>query len=201
MSYNEGALQTKKIELTALAEHAFEKHTADKAPLAHLVVEAFAELSPPEDSKGYMHLIVLSVAKLPTAESRKAGNIYLNWKKLIEIVPDGALAAAGAATGPSWLIPLAGLYIWNKLWCGVHEKLTDVEATVILALWKNRNIKNKISEDEGYEKTNALRLGLNLPELSRASYEEAISRLLKMKCVKLENGWLWLREWVRVSYS
>jgi hypothetical protein len=201
MTYDEEALRAKQVELTALAEQAIEQHTTDKAPIAHLVVEAFADLSAPEKPPSYMRLIVLNVAKTPTASSRKAGNIYLNWKKLIDIVPDGTLAAAGATTGPSWLIPLAGLYIWNKLWCGSEEKLTEVEATVILALWKNKNSMNKILEEDGYEKTNVIRSDYSLPKLSKSSYESAINRLLKMKCVKLENGWLWLREWVRVTYS
>ena len=107
MSYDEGALEAKKKELTALAEQAVGEHTTDKSPVADLVVQAFAELSPPENLTIYVHLIVLSMAEQPAAESRKAGNIYLNWKKLIDIVPDAALAAAGAASGPSWLIPLA----------------------------------------------------------------------------------------------
>jgi hypothetical protein len=48
MSYDEEALKAKKIELAALAEHAVEELTTDKVLLARLVVEAFAELSPPE---------------------------------------------------------------------------------------------------------------------------------------------------------
>jgi hypothetical protein len=201
MSYDERALQAKKIELTAVAEHAVDKHTTNGASVANLVVQAFAKLSPPENPEVYAELIVLSVARRPTGESRKAGNIYLNWKKLVDIVPDAALAAAGGAAGPPWLLVLAGLYIWNKLWRGAQEKLTDIEATIILALWRNRNAENKISEDEGYEKTNVLRREFELPELSKASYQEAINRLLKIDCIELDEGWLWLREWVRVAYS
>src|ERR1044072_1566871 len=201
VTYDEEAFRAKQTELIALAEEAVEQHTTDTAPVAELVVEAFVKLSAPEKPPIHTHLIVLNVAQTPAAASRKAGNIYLNWKKLIDIVPDGTLAAAGAATGPSWLIPLAGLYIWNKLWSGSEEKLTEVEATVILALWKNRNGQNKILEEDGYEKTNIIRLEIGLPKLSKATYQSAINRLLKMECIKLENGWIWLREWVRLVCS
>lgn len=73
----------------------------------------------------------------------------------MDVVPDAALIAARAAAQP-WLWPLAGLSIWNKVWRGMEEKLSDVEATTIWGLWKNRNGQNKIPEDVGFAKTNAL---------------------------------------------
>jgi hypothetical protein len=147
-----------------------------------------------------MELIVLNVARAPRGRSRKPGNVLLNWRKLLEIVPDTTLAAAGAVES-RWLTALAALYVWNKLWRGAEEKLTDAEATIIFALWKIRNSESKVSMDDGFEHTNLVRDGFKLPPLPRGAYEEAIDRLLEMSCVELEDNWLWLREWVRIKYS
>jgi hypothetical protein len=132
--------------------------------------------------------------------SRKPGNIFLNWRKLMDIVPDATIAAAGAMTSPAWLLPLIGLYVWNKLWRGAEEELTNVEACTICALWKNKDSRNRISEDDGFTATNTLRAHHGLPQLTRVEYNKASNRLLAMDCIELSNGIIWLREWVRVSY-
>jgi hypothetical protein len=200
MSYDEKALEAKKAEITAIAEGAIEKLTGDSERVANSVIEAFATLTPPERPPMSLDLIVMGLGPRPSAASRKPGNIVLNWRKLVEIIPDATLAATGAKES-SWLMLLAALYIWNKLWRAAEEKLTDIEATIILALWKNKNADKKISMDGGYEKANAVRSGFNLSPISRITYEHAINRLLELGCVELENDWLWLREWVRVKYS
>lgn len=201
VSFDKKALETKALELTFVAKLAVEQHSPSGDVVAAATMGAFAELSPPTEPELLAQLIVLSVARQPRAESRKPGNIYLNWRKLVDIVPDGVLAAAGAATGPSWLIPFAGLYIWNKVRRGSEEQLTDIEATVVLGLWKSRDANNKVSEDVGFARTNSVRRDYALPELSRFSYEEALTRLAKMQCLELKDGQIWLREWIRVSYS
>src|SRR5262249_10110301 len=127
----------------------------------------------------------------------------LNWRKLIDIVPDISLAGLGAVTlpvAPAIAAVLAALYVWNKLWRGSVEELSDVEAVTILALWQNRNPQKKISEQDGFTKTNDLRATYSLPPLSQRQYAGAISRLIEIDCIELENGVIWLREWVRVKY-
>jgi len=132
--------------------------------------------------------------------SRKPGNIYLDWEKLIEIVPEVTLAASGGATLPYWAWPLIGLYIWNRLWCGAEEDLSEAEATIIYALWKNKNGHNQISEDDGYTKTNSIRDQQGMLGLSRSQYNAAINHLLQMSCIEIEEGMISLQEWVRIEY-
>ena len=168
-------------------------------------VGAFASVTPPEQPSLTIGLVtVSSLYSSPKAQSRKLGNVLLNWRKLVDIVPDVSLAGLGAATlpvSPAWSAALAGLYVWNKLWRGTLEEFTDLEATVILALWKSRNRENKVAESDGFDKTNALRATYSLPPLTRGQFKAVIDRLTRIQCVELEDGILWLREWVRVKYS
>jgi len=119
----------------------------------------------------------------------------------MDVIPDSIVAVATSVSVPSWVLPFVGLYVWNKIWCGSEEKLTEIEATIIYALWKNRNRNNnKISEDSSFKKTNLARREMNLLELSRTEFDLGINRLLKMRCIEIENGVIWLREWVKIEY-
>ena len=120
--------------------------------------------------------------------------------KLMDLVPDVTIAAVGAATSPPWLLPFIGLYVWNKLWCSSREELSETEATIIYALWKHRNGEDKISEDEGFDRTNATRETTGLQRLNRREFDLSVNRLVQMECIEIEEGIIWLREWVRIEY-
>ena len=93
------------------------------------------------------------------------------------------------------------MYVWNKIWRGSVEEFNDLEATTILALWKNRNGENKIAETDGFGKTNQLRASYSLPPLTLGQFTSVVDRLVQIRCVTLEEGVIWLREWVRIKYS
>jgi hypothetical protein len=143
-------------------------------------VEAFSRVTPPEEPELTIGLVTISsLYTTPKAQSRKPGNIVLNWRKLIDIVPDVSLASLGAATlpiAPAWSVVLVGLYVWNKIW-------------------------DKIAEADGFEKVNELRTSYSLPPLTLGQFTSVIDRLVQIDCVELEEGVIWLREWVRVKYS
>lgn len=204
MKYDEAAAEAKRNELRELVAVSSTPSTLP-ANVRERVLAAFSRVTPPEEPETTIGLVTISsLYRTPKAESRKPGNVVLNWQKLIDIVPDISLAGLGAATLPvSPVIAslLAGLYVWNKLWRGSVEEFSDVEAVTILALWQNRNSENKINEQDGFAKTNELRATYSLPPLSQAQYAAAINRLVEIDCVELEGGVVWLREWVRVKYT
>lgn len=200
MEYDYEALEQKKAELLRLAQQAIRAHTETAGDTAESVVDSFIRLTPPTKPEMVIEMITMDSLGRGGGRSRKPGNIYLNWRKLIDTIPDVTIAAVGGATAPGWLLPLIGLYVWNKLWCNSEEELTEVEATAICALWKNKNSDNRISEDDGYEKTNAHRKEMGLPLLSRSQFDAAMNRLLRMECIEIEEGIIWLREWVRKVY-
>ncbi|MDL5592225.1 hypothetical protein QS468_05885 [Bacillus subtilis] len=169
------------------------------------LVNAFASITPPEAPEFTIGLITInSLFDSPKARSRKPGNVVLNWRKLLDIVPDVSLASFGAASlpvAPQVAIVLVGLYIWNKVWRGAVEEFSDIEAVTILALWQHRDGECKIAESEGFVRVSELRVHYALPPLTNSQYASAINRLVQLDCIKLENGIISLREWIRVTYS
>ncbi len=168
-------------------------------------VEAFTDVTPPEEPEVTIGLVTIkSLYTAPKAQSRKPGNVLLNWQRLVDIVPDVSLAGLGAATlpiAPAWSAVLAGLYVWNKIWRGSVEEFTDSEAVAVLALWKNRTEENKISEVDGFSKTNEIRASYSLPPLTNGQFATVIDRLVQIRCIELKDGTIWLREGVRVKYA
>lgn len=200
MEYDYDALNKKKGELLRLAQQAIPAKIGAAGNSAESLVQSFIRLTPPTEPEIEIGFITMDSDGRGGGKSRKPGNIFLNWRKLFEIIPDVTIASMGGATAPGWLLPLIGLDVWNKLWCNAAEEISEVEATTIHALWKNRNSRKRISEDDGYVKTDILRNDMGLPSLSRSEFDVAVNRLLRMRCVKIEEGIIWLREWVRTSY-
>jgi len=110
------------------------------------------------------------------------------------------IVAAGAVAAPRWLLPFVALYVWNKLWRCSEEELTETEAVVICALWKNRSQDYQIPEDAAWDRVNEARKSMDLPPLSRQEFDHAINRLMAMKCIEMDCGVIWLRERVSITY-
>lgn len=201
MEYDYEAAKSKRNELLEAA--AAPSNTLPTEVLES-VLRAFSQVTPPREPEVTIGLVTISsLYSTPKAESRKPGNVVLNWRKLIDIVPDISLAGLGAATLPlspaiAWV--LAGLYIWNKLRHGTLEEFSDIEAVTLLALWQNRNLNNKIDEQQGFAKVNEVRASYSQPPLSQGQYAAAVDRLVKIRCVELDSGVVWLREWIRIAY-
>lgn len=204
MEYDEDAAHAKRAQLLdSAALGPVGRMLSEQA--RNQLVDAFAKVTPPEEPEIMMELITISsLYKSPKASSRKPGNVILNWKKLLEIIPDVSLASLGASTlpvPPQVAVVLAGLYIWNKVWRGAVDEFSDEEAVTILALWEHKNSQNKISEQEGFVKTNVLRGHYGLPALTQNQYASAVDRLVSLRCIELKDGIIWLREWVQKKYS
>lgn len=204
MEYDEDAALAKRKQL--LSDAARDPVGAILTEEVRLrLVNAFSRVTPPEAPEFTIGLITISsLYDSPKARSRKPGNIVLNWRKLLDIVPDVSLAGLGAASlpvAPQVAIVLVGLYIWNKVWRGAVEEFSDIEAVTILALWKHRNGERKIAEPEGFVRVTELRASYALPPLTAGEYASAINRLIQLDCIELENGIIWLREYIQVTYS
>ena len=195
------ALHRKQDELRQLAREAASLVGAREADAdANLVSRSFARLTPPDEPQAEVHFITMSALGRGGGRSRKPGNVYLNWRKLIDVVPDVTLAGTGMLTSPIWVLPFIGLYLWAKLWRAAEEDISEVDATVIYALWKSKGGARTISEDEGFDKTNSVRIAAGAEPISREHYHAAVNRLLKMECIEISDGQIWLREWVRIAY-
>jgi hypothetical protein len=200
MEYDNEALKRRREELLGLVRKAIPASSPTSSGIAEFLLESFMDLTPPTKPELLLEWLTIRPSGLGGGRSRKPGNIWLNWRKLMDVIPDITIAAVGGATAPKWLIPFLALYVWNKLWSSSTEEFGEVEATVIYALWKHRNGESRISEDDGYASANALREKIGLPLLVRKDFDRAVNRLLGMKCIEIDKGVIWLREWVRIQY-
>lgn len=194
------ALHAKRNELIATAISAASRLPAGQQVNAARCVDAFAKLRPPKSPELTIELITVLASGRRGGHSRKPGNIVLNWRKLMDIVPDITIAAAGSLSCQAWLIPFVGLYLWNKLLRGAEEPLSDAEATTILALWQCKDPHYRISEEQGFAKTAEVRSALALPLLDRAEYTMAVNRLLAIRCIDMKAGVIQLQERVTIEY-
>ena len=205
MKYDEQSAAEKRHELLDAAVGPITSMLPEE--VRERILDVFSRVSPPEAPESAFTIGLITIRSFydqPKADSRKPGNVLLNWRKLVDIVPDISLAGLGAATlpvAPAVAAVLAGLYVWNKVWRGTVEEFSDIEAVTILALWQNCNADNKISEVDGLAKTNFLRTNYSLPPLTVGQFSAAIKRLSDIACIELEDGVIWLREWIRVKYS
>jgi len=194
------AKATKQKEIEALLEAFGESHHATIAPEdAKQIFDNFITISSPLNPPIAIEFMVMSRLGSGGTSSRKPGNIRLNWRQLFELVPDVTLAGAGAA-GARWLIPFAALYIWMKLWNVATIEIEEKDAFVLYSLWLHRNEKKRIPEDEAFLKTELLAKKHGLPLLTKQQFDEAINKLLSLECLEVDNGDIWLREWIVVKY-
>lgn len=167
---------------------------------ASLLLKTFVSITPPleeEESK----LLSIPKSGKKGGTSKKMGNIFCNWQKLIDIIPDATIAGVGAASSPIWLWPLIGLYIWNKVSQGQVETFSQREAMVIFVLWKNSDAENKISEEVGFNKAVQCFSTEKENPLEKEEFCEILEKLTSMKCLELTNGEIKLQESLAAEYS
>jgi hypothetical protein len=193
------AQAAKQTELDALLKAFVDARAPHSTENIESLIGSFITLSPPLDPPLEIGLIVMSDLGQGGARSRKPGNITLNWRRLFQLIPDATIAGAGAAT-TTWLIPFAALYIWMKLWKAATIDIEERDAFVLYSLWLNRNERKRIAEDEAFSMTKSLAEKHDLPEMTRKNFARAIDRLLSLGCIEMDEGVIWLREWVRVTY-
>lgn len=192
------AIKEKELE-TLLNEFIESRAAAHSGEHAKKLIGSFVTLSPPLDPPLMMELIVMSRLGQGGGTSRKPGNVTLNWRRLFELVPDATIAGA-SATEARWIIPFAALYIWMKLWKVATINIEEEDAFVLYSLWLHRNEKKRIVEEEAFSRTKLLGEKHGLPAMTRKKFDQAISKLLSLECIEMDEGVIWLREWVRIKY-
>ncbi len=193
------AQEAKEKEIEALLTTIAEECRSLNPREAQKLVGTFLTITPPLLPPTVMKFMTISELGRGGGDTRRPGNITLNWRKLFELVPDVTLAGAGAAGSP-WLIPFVALYVWMKLWNTASVRIEEGDAFVVYSLWINRNEENKISEEDAFLKTETLAKTHGLPAIKKEEFTRIINKLLSLECVEIEGGVIWLREWVRIKY-
>lgn len=169
--------------------------------LAERIVDSFCQLTPPKDPPVLMHLINLYDFGARGGDTRKPGNLRLNWKKLFGELGDIVLNATGAIAVPL-LIPFAALSLWNKLWSHSSIPLSREHATALYAMWQGRDTNNRIGETNAHEKTGLLFQLYQWPSIELHAFTLILRDLESLQCIERKVGdSIWLREWVKTTYS
>lgn len=172
----------------------------DASEHAERIVNAFCSVSPPLEPPMVIEMITLHSGGRRGGNSRKPGNIVLNWRRLVQDSADLVLTGAGVVATP-WLIPLAALSIFNKLWAHSSIDVSREQAACLFAMWHHRDENNRIEIDRAHSESAALFEVFTWPSLGRAEFDAVLHDLVQMRCVELPGaGTIWLREWVRTSY-
>ena len=166
---------------------------------AAAVVESFAHFTPQriEGEISTNMEYIKAFDPLKGGLTIKPGNIRLNWRKLFEKVPE--LVLTGAGVTQLWLAPFAALYLWNLVWSLSKIEITPAQAMTMHALWNAGRKSRRFTEAEALELVNDFRRKCEAPALSAAEFSMVVNDLVGLECVELNDGTLWLCEWVKKS--
>lgn len=165
------------------------------------IIENFTNITPPEiDENEKYYFITTRPGGVGGGSSTKLGNIWLNWRCLLINGSESILTIAGAVAIP-WLVPFAGLVLWNKIWSVLNIQITERPAAVIWAMWINRDKENCIKDEVIIDLVNTEFSKYNLTKMNQEELNITLRDLERMECIeKTERNKWWLREWVKVVY-
>jgi hypothetical protein len=189
-------LEEKRKELIQLVAEI----VGENNKVASQIVDTFCSLTPPQDPPVVMHFITMNSGGYDGGESRKPGNLRLNWRKLLADSPDIGLNIAGVVATP-YLVPLAALSLWNKLWGHSTIPLSKEHATVLCAMWQGRDTENRIENSQAFEKAGVLFSLYQWSSLNKQAFDQILVDLEGIECIECEDKSIWLREWVKITYK
>jgi hypothetical protein len=193
--------EEKRKELTDIVKSVIQNYDIqNKEEISSRIINHFLNITPPEEEFIMYHLTIRQ-GGVGGGSSTKPGNIWLNWRKLLVDGSESILTVAGAVAVP-WLIPLAGLVVWNKIWSVLTVEITERHAVVIWTMWLNKDPENCVKGQAILNLVNKELSKYNRPKMNRRELNMVLEDLKKMGCIEETEGnkW-WLREWVKVDYE
>jgi hypothetical protein len=190
----------KKLELERLVKDTVIRDASISGEIVEKIIDSFCVIRPPEIeyTTGFM---TMDAGGMGGGRSSKPGNIWLNWRKLVVGGAESILTAAGAVSIP-WLVPLAGLVIWNKAWSVLNIEIDERHAVVIWNMWKNKDEEDCIEDEKILPLVNKELSRYNRPIMNAEELGRILKNLERMECIeKSEKEKWWLREWVKATYD
>lgn len=181
-------------------------YTANKnldvsAVYQEFVDSQFILISPPEEEPPMMQYLTMdSLRNYNWGRSIKAGNIQLNIKKLVDAFPSMIEMAVSMAVDIPILKICAGLNLWKSLRNIATVEISKEQAFVLVALWKNCDYNQKIALEDGLDAANALCGRYGEPQFTEIKYNQVIDTLVRLGCINLNEGVVWLKEQISKSY-
>ena len=166
-----------------------------------LVNCGYLQITSPEEDPPMMHCLTMdSLRDYRQGTSIKPGNIRLNMRQLISAIPSLVEVGISIATDIPILKICAALNIWKSLRDIFTVEITKEQAFVIVSLWKNCDTYQRITLEKGYDATNKLLEKHGEMHFNSLKYNQIIDSLEKIQCVELDEGVIWLREWISKKY-
>ncbi|MEM6728323.1 MAG: hypothetical protein AAF618_07475 [Pseudomonadota bacterium] len=171
------------------------------ASLTDKTVEEFCRIKQPEikSPEIRMDMVRMEVAGRAGGVSIKPGNILLNWRGLFGALPGMVLTGVGVAASP-WLIILGALVIWKDLYSNIRIELEPKHAIAFKAMWDNHDGRKRILEADAAQLTNAALADADHNTLSPKNFASVVDDLARIGCLKIIDGEIWLREWIKRSW-
>lgn len=186
----------KEEALLNIALSAIPEGFTERKELAESIVNAFCVVTPPEEDS-IIHNITLAH---DISYTRKPGNILLNWKLLLQQVPDLGLTAHSLKEQNPLMIVFAGLKIAQIIISAARIELQQRHAFTLYMMWHHRNPRNEISEEHAFELINKQLANNAESPMAEAEFTTLIDDLIALRCIELVDGTIWLKEWVRITY-
>lgn len=198
--------EKKELELTNVIAKGLEKMDCEYAEkeaerlLHELLNSGCIQISAPKEDFMMHCLRIDALNSYNSGESIKPGNIFLNIRKLINTIPNIIGFGVSATYDITILKVCSVLNLWINMRNIMTVKINKEQAIVIIALWKNCNYEHKIELVNGHICTNNLMQVLGEDNISWKKYNLIIDQLVQIHCIELEEGIIWLREWISKKY-
>lgn len=194
--------EKKRREIAAITKNVVVHHVCSADKVSDAIVNCFCIITPSEDDDHRRARTTVRRDGLGGGRSSKASNILLNWRRLLIDGAESILCIAGAIAVP-WLIPLAGLVIWDRVWSLLNIDIDERHAVVIWTMWKNRDKERRIADEKILGLVNKELRKFNRCRMSAEELRVILNDLAKMHCIAKihshDSIW-WLREWVSMNY-
>ncbi len=126
--------------------------------------------------------------------SLKAGNVILDWKKLLVEGSESLFAIVGATAMP-WLIPFVGLVVLNRVHSLLKVEISERHAAVVWTMWSHAGAQRVFEPDELLTLVNQEVVTFDRPIFSEQELETVLTELEKMRCIEKADAGAWrLRE-------
>ena len=156
--------------------------------------------APEEDPPTISFLTMDSLKNYGRGRSIKQGNIRLNFKKLMETIPNMVGMAANIAVDNPVSKVCAALNLCKALRDVFTVEISKEQAFLIVSLWKKCDSRHRITIEEGFNAVNVLLKEYGEEALNNTKYNYLLDCLENIGCIELEDGVIWLREWISRNY-
>jgi hypothetical protein len=168
--------------------------------LASRLIDECCQVTPPEFLRIYAtDSVSMSPGGGGGAQSRKLGNIAVSPRNLLMTLP--AMISSLWLQDHPWAAASIALSLLGSILSKMELQIQEREATVLWAIWLNRDADDRISKEALLAVVNDERVEHGRGILSPNELGDALASLLRLGCIRDEESSWSLCESVQVEFS